>query len=165
MRELTDRQVDLDDLWGPEARHLHERLEATGDDVESRVGLLQSALLARLAAARGIDPMVNSAVDRILTARGRLRVGQLHRALGVGERRLRRRFVAAVGLAPKQLARIARFRGLVSAIERSGAPRWADAALEAGYYDQAHMIADFHELSGQAPTEFLHTARVTTPTP
>ena len=31
---------------------------------------------------------------------------------------------------------------------------WAAAALELGYYDQAHLIAEFKEFTGYTPTGF-----------
>ena len=31
---------------------------------------------------------------------------------------------------------------------------WAAAALELGYYDQAHLIAEFKEFTGCTPTGF-----------
>ena len=38
----------------------------------------------------------------------------------------------------------------------SGAPKEADeAALRAGYYDQAHCIADFNAFAGMTPREFV----------
>jgi len=31
--------------------------------------------------------------------------------------------------------------------------RWAEFALDAGYYDQAHLVRDFRELAGATPSE------------
>jgi AraC-like DNA-binding protein len=42
-----------------------------------------------------------------------------------------------------------------NAAGRIAAAPWTDIAAHAGYYDQAHMIAEFHELIGATPTSFL----------
>jgi AraC-like DNA-binding protein len=76
----------------------------------------------------------------------------------MSERQFRRRCVEESGLAPKQLCRILRFRHAceLAAARRAG---WAAIAADAGYYDQAHLIRDFHEFSGGAPVSvFSNTA-------
>jgi len=52
-------------------------------------------------------------------------------------------------LTPKTLARILRFDHARSLLE-SGAPA-SDVALDCGYYDQAHLIREFHALAGTTP--------------
>src|SRR5215475_11746592 len=37
--------------------------------------------------------------------------------------------------------------------------RWADLALDCGYYDQSHFINEFRSFSGLSPLEFLRRTR------
>ena len=36
----------------------------------------------------------------------------------------------------------------------TGPGAWAGAAIDLGYYDQAHLIAEFKEFTGYTPTGF-----------
>jgi AraC-like DNA-binding protein len=47
----------------------------------------------------------------------------------------------------------------VLAALHAGTVALADAAHEAGYYDQPHMTAEFKQLSGMTPGQFLHSLR------
>jgi AraC-like DNA-binding protein len=58
-----------------------------------------------------------------------------------------------VGVSPKQFARIVRFQRALR-VAKHGAS-WSTVATEAGYYDQAHLIAEFRELAGTTPAAFL----------
>lgn len=56
-------------------------------------------------------------------------------------------------MTPKTYSRLVRFE---SAFERLGSfesVHWGEFALDAGYYDQAHLARDFRELAGTTPTE------------
>jgi AraC-like DNA-binding protein len=78
-------------------------------DTESRLAVLEAALLARVAEAGTCDPLVEAGVAW-LAASPTGRVRELCRSAGVSERQLRRRFDAAVGYGPKTLARILRLQ-------------------------------------------------------
>jgi len=67
------------------------------------------------------------------------------------------RFHAQVGLPPKVYARIAKFHGFVEELKGRATADWSALALDWGYYDQAHLIRDFHAFSGATPAEFLRT--------
>ncbi len=55
------------------------------------------------------------------------------------------------GIPPKLFARIVRLNAF---LERSGEgtrERMVDLALDAGYFDQAHLLLDFRVLAGRSP--------------
>jgi transcriptional regulator GlxA family with amidase domain len=74
-------------------------------------------------------------------------------AVGLGELQLRRRFLDGVGYGPKTLARVLRFQRLLTLLtdDRPGRPTLAEAAVLAGYADQAHMTAECIRLAGRSP--------------
>ncbi|WP_322752369.1 helix-turn-helix domain-containing protein [Frankia sp. Cas3] len=66
-------------------------------------------------------------------------------------RRLNRRFMSRIGLAPKRFSRVRRFQRLLRAAGGRDDPDWARLAVDCGFYDQAHLINDFRDLSGLTP--------------
>jgi AraC-like DNA-binding protein len=159
LAELVDRNVALDALWGAAAADSLADELASAPAEASRVAALERALLRRLAAARAEPGLVARAAALMRRARGRVSVAEVASALGVGERRLERAFDAAVGIPPKQLARVLRFRAAVRLVGRGDAPRWTTIALDAGYADQAHFIREFRALAGVTPSAFAAERR------
>lgn len=96
------------------------------------------------------DELAEAASTAILRAHGRVSIDALAQELGVHRRSLERRFERHVGLAPKSLARIARFQRVFQCT-LDARVAWADVALDCGYFDQAHLIRDFRELAGETP--------------
>jgi methylphosphotriester-DNA--protein-cysteine methyltransferase len=100
------------------------------------------------------DLLVAEAVRRIDRANGAVDLGRLARDLGLSIRQLERRFLTAVGLAPKIYCRIQRFKKVFGVIGQP-ACNWVETAVECGYYDQAHLIRDCKEFSGSTPAALL----------
>ena len=68
---------------------------------------------------------------------------------GSSERTLERRFRRSIGVPPKAFSRVAR---LQDALRRRGDQvSWAESAIDAGYYDQAHLIRDAQQIFGITP--------------
>ena len=148
--EVRDRQVAVPLVWGDRGARLEEAL--AGAEPARRLGLLADAVTQRSAAP---DALVAAAVPRLTVHSAR--VAGVAADLGVSERQLHRRTLAAVGYGPKVLARVVRLRRLVALADESLASR----ALEAGYASQAHMSDEVRRLTGLTPVRFLEDAQLT----
>lgn len=156
-QELTGETPELACFWGPEARELGERLgEASG--ARGRVRVLDGCLLARRD-PDALDGLVVATRASLLASCGNREIGDLAREAGLGTRQLERRVAHAVGLPPKLLARIIRFRAGVEALAREPDITKGRLALRLGYYDQAHFGRDFKELAGVSPGGYLSERR------
>jgi transcriptional regulator GlxA family with amidase domain len=73
----------------------------------------------------------------------------------LGERQLRRRFGASVGLGPKALAGVLRFQRFLVLAGRADPGGLARLAADAGYSDQSHLVRESRRLAGVAPSALL----------
>ncbi|WP_227981264.1 helix-turn-helix domain-containing protein [Nocardia spumae] len=146
--ELGRGVVDLDDLWGGRALHLRERLGAARS-WDERFAVTTAFLAQGDRPTRTLDPEVLAGWDRILTTRGRVRIGELAESLGWSAKRLSVRFESQIGLPPKRAAMLARFRHAVDGL-LAGQPA-ADVAATCGYSDQAHLCRDMSLFTDHTP--------------
>jgi AraC-like DNA-binding protein len=152
MSSLAHEVVALEDLLGRDARLLDERL-AEASSWQQRFELVETLLAARLQAAQPPPADVDWAWRRLVASGGALRVEQLANGLGCSRKHLAARFREHVGVPPKLLARMLRFRRAVDMLG-SGAGI-AQVAAACGYYDQAHLDRDFREFASTTPTAYL----------
>ena len=151
MHSVAGRVVDLEALFGRVGLLLWEAL-ACAPGWEERFALLDDFLLERLDDALSPVPSVTRALGRLRASGGTVRVGELAAEIGCSRRHLVEGFHEQVGVSPKLLARILRFQRAVSLV--GSGPGWAEIAAGCGYYDQAHMVRDFHQFAGASPGEF-----------
>jgi AraC-like DNA-binding protein len=157
---LADRHVPARDVWGAPADRLLDELFALGGDLDprvmrARVAAIDAALGERRRVIERHEPaaaaLVRAAASRLAQAGSPIR--DLASELHISDRNLRRAFATAVGVSPKQYARIARFRRAM-AHASAAQERWANVAHIAGYADQAHLANEFRELAGVSPSAF-----------
>jgi AraC-like DNA-binding protein len=150
--ELTERVATLAELWGSLGRDSVRRISAAGNEI-SRIYLLENALLQQLAGTERANTSVNveGLAALVVHRQGRITVRSLADAAGVSRQRLTKLFHEKLGVSPKQFGRLARFRA--SLARCSADADWAQLAIELGYADQSHMIAEFREFSGLTPGE------------
>lgn len=150
--------VPLDELWGEAAtRRLLDRM-AGARDANDAAAALEHALAERLASAgqpRARARLALDAAERLTQAS----VNTVAADLAVSERHLRRIFWETLGVSPKAFARLTRFRHAMSIAGAEARVSWASIAAAAGYYDQAHLIAEFRAITGKTPRAFLGELR------
>ena len=144
LRELRDCMLDVRDL--DRRLDLHDQLADASDD--RRIAMILDAFRETSA-----DPLACLAASTIRDSGGRVSISRLATRLGVTIRTLGRAFDRAIGITPKTLARITRL-GRAAAMLRGGVSG-VDAALDAGYFDQAHMTNEFRSMAGLSPSRWL----------
>jgi AraC-like DNA-binding protein len=149
--EVTDRVVPMQELWGRAALDLSEQLASR--DEGGRLDLLEGALLRHMDGARerGTSVKLTALAELMVRRNGAARIDDLADAAGVSRQQLTRVFRERVGVSPKLYCRMARFQGALAYTRGGESVDWARAALELGYADQSHMIAEFREFSSLTP--------------
>jgi AraC-like DNA-binding protein len=150
---LRGEMVDLGDLLGGVAPALYDAV-AEESSWPARFRALDVGLAALLArrALRPPDRELREAWRR-LHLDPTTRVEALAADLGWSRRRLHARFVAEVGVGPKQVARLVRFQRARARLAR-GEPIGAVAAAT-GFSDQPHLTREWSALAGRTPAEWL----------
>lgn len=152
--ELIDRIVPLQDLW---TRDEVERLFAALSclDIRRCLSALRDELVVRIAGPGSREAVGQTAPRLIKLHAGRISIDDMARSHGLSRQQFARRFSAAAGLPPKLFARITRFQTLVRVLLSTDVSRWASVSPAIGFYDQAHMINEFHDFAGSPPTVFF----------
>jgi AraC-like DNA-binding protein len=153
MTENTDVRLDLTSVWARDSEHLLDEVHSASD-VFARVRVVEAFLMQSLSQSRVVqDAAIARCVELLQSASPQLTIDDLAAQSGLSSRQLERRFLNEVGIPPRLLASIFRFRRLFDAVEQEEAApgRWAGAAFAAGYFDQAHFIRECHAFTGLPP--------------
>jgi len=157
MDTLSDRIIALADALGDGALRLRERLLNTAS-LEGRFRCVERWLLSRLKPRSIVHPAVRWAVDRIAATGGRIAIEDLATETGFTRKHLGNLFQQQVGLSPKSLARVHRFRGAMALLHGAQVP-WTELAEQCGFYDQSHLINEFRRFTGLSPVELARRDR------
>lgn len=152
--DFTGRALTVAELWGDDGIVLEKAMIACADN-EARKATVEAFLLKKLEAVNFDNRDVEYCVDALLQSEGTTSIDKLADELEIGQRQLERKFVAAVGLSPKFLARIIRFQNTLQLIEKKEFVSFTNVAYDGGFYDQAHFIRDFKEFTGLNPKQYF----------
>jgi AraC-like DNA-binding protein len=170
--DLTDRRVEAAALgvaWlSPRQSPLAGARSPTA--VANAARALEEALLARLGTVPEPDRRVAWAVRSLFApppsaAWSHATIAGLARSLGWSRQHLGRMFRVHVGIGPKELAKVARVQRAVARVQGPHSGPLAGAAVELGYFDEAHMDRDFRDLVGVTPVAVRGAAGSIRPIP
>lgn len=151
---LRSRLGPLAMVSAPAAQLMLESLRDATDDA-AIVRSLERVARVLAAEAHPVDAIVAKAVAAIVDSDGSARIGDVAAGVGLGERTLQRRFRAAVGLTPKEFARMRRIRHACLLALQGSDLGLAGVSSDAGFADQAHLTREFGGVFGWSPRLLL----------
>jgi AraC-like DNA-binding protein len=154
MHLVSKRTTDLSDLLGSEAGRLVEQL-VEAPDWHTRFLKLDNFLLTRIRRSEKPTREIDWAWRQLDLSRGSVRVQWITEQLGWTRKRMVRMFRDEIGIPPKVLARVLRFRRALTEFNSGRSNDVSQIILECGYSDQAHMIREFKDFSGLTPVELV----------
>ena len=152
-RDFANAHVSLADIWGADARRLHQRL-VQAPTPEEKIAILFRAVVGRFQ-ERERHPAVSLALARLARAPHRTSIRAIAREAEVSAKRLIHLFSEQVGVTPKLYLRVLRFQRVLERVHMAPSVDWMEEVERHGYYDQPHFIREFREFSGFTPTEYF----------
>lgn len=152
IKEMDDKAVSLDELFGTSGAELGEKVFQSRT-TQKKIDLVEAFLRKRLN-TETIDKIVQSTVDILLQVNGQISVHELSQQANINRRQLERKFSSAIGMSPKQLSKTIRLQSALRHLLNKEYVNLTALAHDAEYYDQAHFIKDFKEFTGLTPKEF-----------
>jgi AraC-like DNA-binding protein len=151
---VRNRILDLAQIDASLARALRRAVRdfLAGDDAAPW------RLAERSFARHELDAQVAQAVALLRESAGAIRIESVARRVCLSLRSLQVRFRAAVGLTPKEFARVMRLRATLRALG-DGDDGIAEVAAERGFSDQAHATRELRRITGLAPARLRAALR------
>jgi AraC-like DNA-binding protein len=153
MSEFTDIDIRLTDFWKP-ASLLEDEL-GKRKNISQKIGFLQEILLKNKTKLMPLENRFSIALKKLSEKTEYDSVESLGLELNISRQHLRRLFLKYMGINPVLYMRICRIRKVLKHMKQLNNPtNFSHIAQDFGYYDQSHMIADFHEFTGSTPLSY-----------
>jgi AraC-like DNA-binding protein len=151
--EMENKAVSLNSLFNKEGLQLEKQVLGASTTAK-RITIIETFLLNKLSSPEVTDRVAKQSVETLIKLKGQLSVDDLAAQLKINRRQLERKFSSAIGLSPKQLAKVIRLQATLKMLEKRQFTSLTSLAYENGYFDQAHFIKDFKEFTGMSPGQF-----------
>ena len=155
IHELANKETPLTSLFEEQAVKALEQKIIEAPSTQARIEAAESFLLDKLTEQSVIDNIVKSTIDALSQTKGNASISSILKDDPSKRRNLERKFSRQVGISPKQLGKIIRLQAALKMILHNKGEKLTQIAYESEYYDQAHFIKDFKELTGTNPREYL----------
>lgn len=156
MAELRDQVLNADLVWGSRFSEFRERLLCVNGNSQARFDEVELFLQEQCRVVES-NEFISYSTARIGNEATDLTVSGLTEEVGYSRKHLGSIFRNHVGITPKAYMRIMRFQRVIALLEKLEDPDWCDLAIDAGYYDQSHLINDFKRFSGFTPGEYFRS--------
>lgn len=152
LQEIQNQILSLSDLIGTIGKHLIGQIN-DAEPAHQKISLLQQFLIDQLT-INPQDQIFDYCIDKITDSKGRITIKELEKKTGYTSRWLNMKFNDKLGVSPKNLCSIIRFKQYYEAFITGRERSFFRNDFYDYYYDQSHFIKDFKRFTGLAPTRF-----------
>lgn len=151
MPDIIGSALSAEDLAMHSLLQLRDQL-AELTHVSQRLTLIDQWLLDQVKKNNAATGLIQQLLPQLILTRQPLE--QLSEHLPISRRQLERKFQLEVGCSPNQLKQLHRVKIARTLISQRPEQSLTDIGQDAGFYDQAHFIRHFHNITGQTPGEY-----------
>lgn len=124
--------------------------------MEGKVALLQQFLLKQLLQQEE-DSVFEYCVAKITSSKGKITIKELERKTGYSSRWLNMKFTEKLGISPKNLSTVLRFKQYYNAVANNDERSFMKNDFYDFYYDQSHFMKEFKRFTGLSYSGFENT--------
>lgn len=152
LNEIQNQICPLSDLIGSKGKQLTRQIADTASP-QQKIILIQQFLVRQLL-LHDEDLIFEYCVEKIQVSRGTITVKELEKKTGYSSRWLNMKFTEKLGVSPKNLSSVIRFRQYYQALINHDEKSFFRNDFYNLYYDQSHFIKAFKRFTGLLPTRF-----------
>lgn len=163
MSALTQKVSDAENILGLVVTLLMDEIASVQNDalrVEAVTKFLENSVSKIVPKKTRTESIVETMVEH----RGTKSVTDIAKEYQVTTRLIEKDFRTQIGISPKYFNRIIQFNATLEILKYTPEIRWAELAIRAGYYDQAHLIKAFQEFTGRSPLRHVQVDQTLTQT-
>lgn len=151
LRELTNRFIDAEDIWGNEVGLICRRLKES-NELPDMITIIESFILSKIKQISSNYHPIDKVSDYILDVKNNASIDWLADQSCLSVRQFIRKFEERMGVSAKTFERIIRFDNAYRMKNRYPQYDWLFIALSCDYHDYQHMVKDFKEFSDLTPS-------------
>lgn len=106
-----------------------------------------------------LDFKIQQGILLIIETNGLHTISEIRDKINISERTFERRFLAQVGVTPKQFSKIIQFQNSLAELQDSDFSKLTDVVYNNGFADQSHFIRVFRAFTGTTPSSFNHKTK------
>jgi AraC-like DNA-binding protein len=152
--QFTNHIIDLSDVAKKFAWELKRCLDWKSS-IKENIFELEKYLLSKLADDLVWESTFQNSLMHIYQTKGNVSVKDIACKETISEKQLMRIFYSRTGVGTKTFSRIIRFQHFLRILNSAEKITLTDAAIQGGYYDQAHCIREFQDLCNTLPSNYM----------
>lgn len=152
LNDIQNQIYSLSDVLGNAGKSLVEQINNT-ISMQQKIVVLQQFLFNQLS-LHNEDLIFEYCIEKIAASKGRVTIKELEKKTGYSSRWLNMKFNDKLGVSPKNLCSIIRFKQYYQAFINGNEKSFFKNDFYELYYDQSHFIKAFKRFTGLPPAKF-----------